>query len=337
MTDKNYPLTGLRISGEQKHLPLLVRRWRGKFVNAELLGQVPQFFMHESGIEAEFQRVSGKFLNITIASLMIYWGAIFYSFSVSVDVFRFSLLPNPIEIVLNKGLQLQNYKSNLDQRPLTISLCVWHGSCSLCSVSSVSITQFLILRWFDYPLPYPAPELGREESESLESVNFHPVSFHKVEIIFVSRLILMERIKTLDYELIHIQVSEHNISFWDKQNQHSRMNSLSSCLALIMQLSMHNEQGNRKTLAKWLNLQSGGLAFYVSYCLSLYFVRDLTMTRASSSQLCWTLTEFWWPRQWGRGRDRGGDRPTETDTNQIIVWHNREFWLVCTDLAWPSS
>ena len=25
------------------------------------------------------------------------------------------------------------------------------------------------------------------------------------------------------------------------------------------------------------------------------------------------------------GGDRGGDRPTETDTNQIIVWHNREF------------
>ena len=79
------------------------------------------------------------------------------------------------------------------------------------------------------------------------------MSFHKVEIIFVSRLILMERIKTLDYELIHIQVSEHNISFWDKQNQHSRMNSLS---ALILQLSMHNEQANRKTLAKWLSLQS---------------------------------------------------------------------------------
>ena len=170
----------------------------------------------------------------------------------------FPFLPNLLEIVLNKGLQLQNYKSNLDQKPFTISLRVWHRSCSLCSVSSSSITQFLILRWFDYPLLYPAPELGEgEESESLESVNFHPVSFHKVEIIFVSRLILMERIKTLDYELIHIQVSEHNISFWDKQNQHSRMNSLS---ALILQLSMHNEQANRKTLTKWLSLQRDGTA-----------------------------------------------------------------------------
>lgn len=44
----------------------------------------------------------------------------------------------------------------------------------------------------------------------------------------------------------------------------------------------------------------------------------------------------WWPRQHLGREERGGDRPTETDTNQIIVWHNREFWLVCTGLAWPS-
>lgn len=38
------------------------------------------------------------------------------------------------------------------------------------------------------------------------------------------------------------------------------------------------------------------------------------------------------------GEGRGGDRhrQTESDTNQIIVWHNSEFWMVCSNLAGPS-
>ena len=141
----------------------------------------------------------------------------------------------------------------------------------------------------------------------------------------------MERIKTLDYELIHIQVSEHNVSFWDKQNQHSRMNSLSSCLALIMQLSMHNEQANGKTLTKWISLQS--VAFLLSFRA---FILSMIWQWPELLSIMADFDRVWWPRQhWGR-EERGGDTPTETDTNQIIVWHNREFWLVCTGLAWPS-
>ena len=175
MTDKSHPLTSLRVSGQQKHPTLLVRRWRGKFVNAEQLGQVPQFFMHEPGIEAQFERVSGKFLNITIASLMIYWGPSFYSFSVRIDVFCSQKTPSLFD-------QLHNYKSNPPaQRLVTSQLAsvMWHRSCSLGSVSSISITQLLILRWFDYSLS--CTRARREwESESVELVNYRRVSFHKV-------------------------------------------------------------------------------------------------------------------------------------------------------------
>ena len=86
----------------------------------------------------------------------------------------------------------------------------------------------------------------------------------------------------------------------------------------------------QNTLAQWIKSAKCGIFVII---LSFYFVRDLTMTRASLNYVgLWQSLVA----EAALGREeRGGDRPTETDTNQIIVWHNREFWLVCTGLAWP--